>query len=282
MASKPLTFHLPEEANPTVILTILEAWGNNPDQAFGSAKELLDGVCAVRDIPNRTESANFALRLGLIAKDADGLKLTPLAHAFTGQRVAVGYDLMHFLAYTAWRPQSDVELVPFWSYRVTCDALWQMSPVTVDAERGRLVEHVIGTSREQFAVDAAYDPERVSYSAKSLRAILKWLEPLAPSVTANGVFQRRTACSSELLLLAMGQAYRVADAEPGVELLLSSRTREAICRLCLLDPAYLDRLLDWALARHSAFIERADQSGTFGRSIRLRCLPTIWDVATRQ
>lgn len=280
MASKSLTFHLPEEANPDVILAILETWATSPERSFNSIKELLDDVSTVREIPHRTESANFAVRLGLITKRSDGLLLTALAKALAGQRAAVQYDLMHFLAYSAWQPESDGVMVPFWSYQSTCNALWEMSSMAIEAERGRLVEHVIGTSQEQFADHPLYDPDHVSYSPKSLRAILKWLDPLTPSVIVNGSFQRRSACSSELLLLALGQAYRTADAEPRIELLLTGRVREAICRLCLIDPTYLDRLLDWALARHNSFVDAADQSGTYGRSVRLRSLPTVENVLT--
>lgn len=278
MALRSLTFHLPEEATPSVMLTILDVWAASPERIFTSAKDVLESVRVVRDIPNRTESVNFALRLRLVSKSAEGLLLSPLAVALTTQRDAVRHDLMHFLAYTAWDPGSSDDSVPFWSYRSTCDMLWQLAPVRVDAQRDQLVEHVITTSQAQFSAHPSYDPDHVSYSRKSLRSILKWLESLVPAVVSDGCARRRTACSSELLLLAIGQAYLFAGAELGVELTLTARIRDVISRICLVDPAYLDRLLDWGLSRHPLFVERADQSSSYGRSVRLRSLPSVESI----
>ncbi len=280
MASTALTFHLPEEANPAVIFSVLETWAETPQRRYESGKALIEEVALSRDVPNRTEPVAFATRLGLIEKEENGLALSSLALRLTAQREAVRHDLLHFLAYTAWSSRADEGSVPFWSYRGTCDALWELAPAEIDGERARLVEHVIGASRGDFDGHPGYNPERVSYSPKSLRAILKWLEALTPPVVAGGVFQRRPACSSELLLLALGHAYRQAGAEPGVELLLTGRARETVARLCLIDPAYLDRLLDWALARHAALVERADRAGAYGRAVRLGAVPTVESVLT--
>ncbi len=280
MSVKFLTYHLAEEANPAVILSIIDGWMVTPDRVFATAKALLENIGEFRDIPKRTEPINIGIRLGLIRKMPEGLTLAPLARRLSSQRNAIRIDMMHFLAYTAWNRHNDEDLTPFWSYRSTCDAMWQAAPVSLENERVRLVEHVISASQIEFSNHPSYDVQRVSYSAKSVRAIVKWLELLAPPVVYNGLFQQRTACSSELAILALAEAYRSANAEPGVELLLTNRIRDVVCRICLLDPAYLDRILDWALARHAALVERADQSGTFGRSVRLKILPSVENVIT--
>lgn len=275
MASIALTFHVPEEANPGVLFSLLDTWSETPDRRYASARALIDDVRLVRDIPNRTESVAFATRLGLIERSAEGLAPTTLATALVAQRAPVRHDLLHYMAYTAWEAGGEDDNVPFWSYRGTCDALWEAAPMTVESERGRLIEHVIGASQEDFAGHPRYDPDRVSYSHKSLRAILKWLEVLTPPVLSGGVFARRSACSSELAILALGRVYREAGAVAGVDLLLTGRAREHIARLCLLDLAYVDRVLDWALARHAGFVARADHAGSYGRSVRLTAIPTV-------
>ena len=51
--------------------------------------------------------------------------------------------------------------------------------------------------------------------------------------------------------------------------------REAICRLCLLEPATLDRALDRTIPAFPAFIEPGTRTGAYGRFVRLKSVPTI-------
>ena len=101
---------------------------------------------------------------------------------------------------------------------------------------------------------------------------------LDPMVIVKDVFRRRQTCSAELIALALGRAAREAGIGAGNDLLLSQERREAICRICLLEPGYLDRLLDWAIPRFPALLAPGMRGGSYGRSVRLLRIPAVEDL----
>ena len=64
----------------------------------------------------------------------------------------------------------------------------------------------------------------------------------------------------------------------GVDILLSREKRDAICKVCLLDPHALDRALDWMLPIFPNVIALGTSAGFYGRFIRLYKLPTLEDI----
>ncbi len=94
-------------------------------------------------------------------------------------------------------------------------------------------------------------------------------------------FERRTFCPPELLLLAVGHVARQTEGELGIDLLLTPPRREAVCRLCLLEPAALDRALNWMLPLYPTIVVPGTTAGTYGRFLRFLRWPTLADVAAR-
>jgi hypothetical protein len=290
MAVKALTFHLPKEASLSNMLLLIDGISRAGDPSCASAADLRAVAAETHDLPQRGEITNFALRLGLITDDPFW-QITDLARAILLTGAAAQPDLLHFLAYVAWSPEASPSLVPFWSYSHTVDALWQKATVRFKMVKSdhagtqspykAIVEEVVGDSRTLFEGVEGFNPEKVSFSDMSVRTIARSLEALQPPAIISNVFARRQTCSAELIALALGEAASRAGLAPGSDLLLSQDRREAVCRICVLDPGYLDRLLDWAIPRFPGVLAPGMRGGSYGRSVRLLRFPSVEDLGPR-
>ncbi len=274
MAEKGLTFHFPPDGSLENILALADGLTRMGDPTRASLADLLVAAAEVHELPQRSEVTNFAQRVGILPETAPW-RLTNRAHAILACTPQVQRDLLHYLAYAAWRPEQKEKQVPFWSYRHTSDLLWQEGEVILKPASTKLVEEIVGVSREHFLGVPGYKQEQVSYSAKSVRGILAWLRALQPPVIVGDRFIRRQTCSAQLIVLGLGEAARQAGIQPGSDMLLSQDRREAVCRVCLLDPGYLDRMLDWALPQYPTLVTPGMRGGSYGRSVRLLRNPTV-------
>jgi len=84
-----------------------------------------------------------------------------------------------------------------------------------------------------------------------------------------------------LLLLALGYVAQQTEAEIGIDLLLTPERREMLCHVCLLEPAALDRALDWMLPLYPQVIEPGTRAGVYGRFVRLHKMPELSDLITQ-
>jgi hypothetical protein len=115
----------------------------------------------------------------------------------------------------------------------------------------------------------------VSLSTSSLVGALNWLEVLHPPVVAEQQFERRFFCPPELALLALGWVARLDDGEIGIDLLLTPQRRETVCKLCLLDPSALNRVIDWTLPLYPAVVQAGTRAGSYGRFVRFIQWPQL-------
>jgi hypothetical protein len=275
---RQLSFHMPPEAGPQSLFPVLETLRAAASPGPSDNAALYQLVQVQYAIAPRPEPIKIAEALGLITRSG-GLQLTPLGEKIVDLRTARRNDLLHYLLYTAW-DETEMRGLPFlWSYRTTCDELWNFHQVELNAIAKDLVEEVINRTHSVFEGVPGFDPSRVSFSSKSVRGVRKWLEALIPPVIEGDRFYRRTTCSAELLMLAVGRTYIATGAELDVDLLLTPECRNAICRMALLDPVHLDRLLDWLTPIYPQFLSAGTRTGSYGRFLRLTTLPTIEEVA---
>ncbi len=113
---------------------------------------------------------------------------------------------------------------------------------------------------------------------KAIR-INNWLEALVPPVIENNIFTRRSFCPPELTLLASGWVAQTMDGELDIDFLLTPPRREAICRLCLLEPNSLDNVLDWMLPNYPDIVQPGTSAGVYGRYLRFLKWPGVTDLA---
>lgn len=268
MATDHVMLHLDPVRSSENIWTIVEAMSQSGCEAYGSYAELLTAIRAQYVFTDRTEPLSMARMLGLLEDGADGIRLSALGRALFRLRPDAAADVLHFLLYSAWSDGS--RLGVSWAYRVFCDHLWAEGQVGLDgARRKQLVADVLSLAEAEF------EGARPAFSTKSVLGLRKWLEPLNPPVLEGDCFHRRDLCSRELVLLAVGQVARESGAQFGTELLLTSELRKAVARICLLEPAVLDRRLDQALASFPQLAEAGTHTGSYGRFIRLRDYPTV-------
>jgi len=230
------------------------------------------------DLAPRSEPLTLAADLGLLTRNPC-YAITPRGLAVVRARPPRQADLLHYLLYTAWDAADPATLSDLWSYRMVCNDLWVRQEVDLGTISKSLVEEVIMQSQAVFAGVAGYNPNAVSFSGKSVRGVRKWLAALSPPVLSDSRFTRRSTCSDKLLMLALGYMHHAAGAEPGVDLLLTPEHRAVVCRVALLDPAYLDRLLDWVIPIYPQFLQAGTRTGSYGRFIRLQSVPTVEDLA---
>jgi hypothetical protein len=179
--------------------------------------------------------------------------------------------VLHFLLATAWDRTPDDALALSWAYRRLCEDLWERGTSALrPAESRAFVADLLSQAREQFP-----DAERISLSAKSVLGMRRWLEALDPPVIDGDVFRRRDVCARELLALAVAEAARVDRTVVGTDLLLSPERRRAICRLCLLEPAALDRRLDQTVVAFPELLAPGTRAGPYGRFVRVLAPPDI-------
>jgi hypothetical protein len=141
----------------------------------------------------------------------------------------------------------------------------------------RRVEEARNDAEAAFAEMGLSELDPASFGPKSLAAIHKWLSALDPPVIENDVFTRRSFCPPELLLLALGWVVG-REGLPETDVLLSRETRDAVCRVCLLEPTAFDRALDWMIPIFPRVIAPGTTAGFYGRFVRLHKLPELSDV----
>ena len=277
MAAQRLTLHLDPVRSVGNVLIVLDVLARTPDTKFRNYESILNRVRIDYDFTGRTEPLALARLLGLLVDCERSLVLSPTARVIAAMRPASRTDVMHFLLATAWHHGADAALGCAWAYRHFCDRLWTRGSVELrSAESKRAVADLLDAARATFP-----ELQLAALSPKSVLGMRKWLEALEPPVLIGDAFRRREICSPELLLLAIGQVAREDGADPGIDLPMTSARREAICRLCLLEPIALDRALDRTFPAFPAFIEPGTRTGAYGRFIRLRSVPTIEAFGTR-
>ena len=271
MAAQRLTLHLDPVRSAENLLTIIDVMARQPSEAFQSFADILARVRKDYDFTDRVEPLSLAVLLGLLIETDGIIELSCTARVIAGLRAATRADLMHLLLTTAWSNAADVRLGCSWAYRVLCERLWSRGSVCLNAaESKQIVADLLGSAREAFP-----GRERLALSTKSVLGMRKWIDLLDPPVLVGDQFYRREICSSELLLLAMAQVATEDGADIHTDLLMTSARREAICRLCLLEPSALDRALDRAIGVFPAWIEPGTRTGSHGRFVRFKHMPSI-------
>jgi hypothetical protein len=271
-----LMFHVRHNARPTLtkeVLQILDGSGSlTLDEILDIGRQrgyqvgtAMQSKQSLKENPIRTSRD-----LGLIA--AEVLSLTTLGEQMVKllrYKPGVFNEVMHILHYTLWTPARNMDNCFSWSYRTTCDRLWESSSISID--RRQLVSHVSEAAMGKFSTN------RVSFSKDSVRGVLQWLTDLEPPVLEgeNKTFTRRTFCPPETFVLAVDFLYRVEDTAYQTNLLLDPGKQEIICKVCLLEPTAFDTALDWAAGQYD-FLQRGT-SGGWGSYILLTRQPQIRD-----
>ncbi len=271
-----LMFHVRHNARPGLVKEILQILeGNEPldmDDILETGRRRGFQVgTKVRSVQSLKENPIQQSRdLGLIADDA--FSLTHSGQQMLGllqYKPSVFSEMMHVLHYTLWTPVNREKNCFSWSYRTTCDQLWESGSVAID--RGQLVSYVSETAMKEF------DTSRVSFSKDSLRGVLQWLSEVDSPVLDRDskIFTRRTFCPPETFVLAVDFVYRMENADYQTNLLLDPDKQNAICKVCLLEPTAFDSAFDWAAGQYD-FLQRGT-SGGWGSYILLARQPQIQD-----
>ncbi len=272
-----VTLHLDPVRSAENLNLMIDALARNGRRSFGSYAEITALIQQDYAYTDRTEPLSLARLLGLLVEQDGGLALSSAARAIHALRPAARHDVLHFLLYSSWTTTADPALGISWAYRACCDYLWSQVAIRLDkSTTARLKADLVSAAAEQFPDAAA-----LAFSDKSLRGIRHWLEPLDPPVLDGDEFRRRDLCSRELLLLALGQVAREDSSVLGTDLLLTSERREAVCRICLLEPSVLDRRLDQLLPVYPQLLAPGTRTGPYGRFIRLLALPTVEAIGER-
>src|SRR6266849_8104034 len=136
MATPPpkLTFHFEKAHSPAKVLHVLSVL-QNVDKPIRESS-VLDKMAIEQsaDDTRFDEARNLAQQLGLIETPKAGFQLGQRARVLLEKRDSVQYDLLHFLFYTAWKPEEPAELARSWFYRSLCDTLWGMQQVKLDRD----------------------------------------------------------------------------------------------------------------------------------------------------
>lgn len=272
-----LTFHIPQEAEPEAVLPLLEAMFFE-NKTFPTVKALLE-FTDQRGLGNRTEIQILAKTCGLLEKGKN-IELTSKAEAVAQLKSETQPDVVHYLLYTGWSPERPTVHTRLWGYRQVVDSLWERAPINVLAMTNEMVTEIVNRTEETFGHLPTYEGG-ASFSDKSIRGVRKWLESVNPSViNEEEEFERRYFCPSQLALLAASWVARTTGGEVGIDLLLTSERREAISKLCLIDPSALDKVLDWMLPIYPELIQPGTRAGAYGRFIRFHQWPQIEDLVS--
>ena len=269
-----LMFHVRHNARPALIREVLQILDGCDSPTvddildIGRQRGYQVGTAMRSKQSLKENPIQTARDLGLIVDDV--LSLTDLGQQMVGllrYKPGVFNEVMHALHYTLWTPARSTEHCFSWSYRTTCDWLWESGSATID--RGQLVSKVAEMAMERFSTN------RVSFSKDSVRGVLQWLAELELPVLdrTNKTFTRRTFCPPETFALAVDHLYRVEGADYQTNLLLDPDKQETICKVCLLEPTAFDTVLDWAVGQY-AFLQRGTGGG-WGSYILLTRKPQI-------
>ena len=270
MVERHLTFHVPQEAEPGTLLPLLEAI-NAEQVRFDTVSSLLD-FAKQHGLASRTEVHIFASDCGLLQKDqSKDISLSDVALRILQLKPETRPDVIHYLIYSGWQAEKPFDKTVLWSYQQVVNLLWQRPGANISEISNVIAEEIRNQIQETFESDPSFSP-------KSIRGVRKWLEALTPLVIENGAFTRRYFCPPELALLALGWVGQILGGEVGIDFLLTPERREAICRVCLLDPTALDRVLDWTLPLYPAVVRPGTSAGVYGRFIRFLKWPELQDL----
>lgn len=189
-------------------------------------------------------------------------------------------DLLHYCHYTLWEPQKSSEYGFSWTYRAFVDHIWLTNNVHVNVES---LEPIVSTLINDIEAETDFDLEEtrkavVSLSWRSLKGVYNWLTGLTPPVIESEQFRRRYFCPPELMILATGWVAQQTEGELGIDFLLKPERREMICKICLLDPPTLDRVLDWMLPLYPKVVVAGTSAGVYGRFLRFLKWPEMSDL----
>jgi hypothetical protein len=189
-------------------------------------------------------------------------------------------DLLHFCHYTLWQAGNSSENGFSWTYRVFVNHIWSVNNIQINTES---LEPVVSTLINDIEAEPNFDLEEtqkavVSLSWRSLKGAYNWLIGVVPPVIENEVFSRRYFCPPELTLLATGWVAGQTEGELEIDFLLTPERRDLICKICLLDPSVLDRVLDWMLPLYPEVIVPGTSAGAYGRFVRFLKWPEMQDL----
>lgn len=248
-----------------------------PDRTFMALQAIEQGE-AYDYVTQSDRQVTRLQQLGLVEKGelTDlGLSLALLCQ----QKPSLWADLVHFLHYTLWDTN---RLGVSWTYKQYSDAAWSLGDFKLAEAREEIVSSLVNQAELEPDIDVTdFKKEAASLSTDSLRGVEHWFAALTPPAIEDESFSRRSFCPPELLLMATAHIAQQTDASLGIDLLLTPARREAISRLCLLEPAALDRTFDWMLPLYPQIVTPGTTAGAYGRFIRFLRWPTMSDLLRR-
>lgn len=260
-----LSFHIRHEVRPERVKEVFMSIAN--DQPFDYV------IQAERQL-------TYLRQVGLI-ENAELSPIGNLIHTLCLVKAELWGDLIHFVQYTLWHKDNPEENGFSWTYRNLSDHLWRLG--VAQRINHSFFEPVVSALINQAETSPYFEVEQtrkaaVSLSRDSLRAGYYWLGELVPPVIENNTFTRRYFCPSELALLAAGWVAQQTDGELEIDFLLTPERREMLCKLCLLDPTALDRVLDRTLPLYPNVIVAGTSAGVYGRFLRFLKWPEMSDL----
>lgn len=273
---KPLMFHVRHNAKPDLVCEVIHIIGreclDNIDNLLeeGKRRGFQIGTIILSKQSVKENPVQSARDLGII--DLNSLCLTQLGLemlTLLELKPTVYKELMHLFHYFLWTPSRQTENCFSWSYKTTCDMLWEDGHQQID--RPQIVSDVCELAINNFKTS------RVSFSKDSVRGILQWLYELDPSVLDEGAktFNRRTFCPPEIIAFSVDYLYQAERIEYQTNLLIDTEKREMICKACLLEPTAFDTVLDWATGQYDFLQKRT--GGGWGTHILLTRKPRVKD-----
>jgi len=252
-----------------------------PDRSW----EVLSAIASALPYDHITQSERQETRLrqlgllgGTVLSD-DGRTIAQICE----KTPAIWGDLTHYLHYSLWNPAYPLVNGLSYTYRHFADYLWEIGSVSLtESFWDPVVGFLIGEAEADpsFAgeVSAATRQGTVSLSKFSLVGATHWFRALVPTVIDEDRFSRRHFCPPELMLLALGWVAQTLGGDIGIDFLLTPDRRASLCRVCLLDPVALDRVLDWTLPLYSGIIRPGTGAGVYGRFVRFLKWPELQDL----
>lgn len=277
MASFSLTFHVPTEFAPDKALPLLKTIYDEK-VVFSSVKDL-QTFAREHGLSDRVEIQAMASATGLLQKKGNiEISLSDQANTIIQLKTNIRADIVHYLLYTTWKQNQPEQYSFLWSYREVVDSYWGQATVNVVETANLIAEEINNRTQAIFTGVEGYNPGEVSFSPKSIRGVRVWLEALTPPVIESSIFTRRSFCSPELTLLAVGWVAQTMEGELGIDFLMTPPRREALCRLCLIEPNVLDSVLDWMLPSYPEIIQPGTSAGVYGRYLRFLKWPEVTDL----
>lgn len=279
MAANRLAIHVLPDSNPTNVSQMIDLLALHPDLRFATAKDLIEYLREEAQ-PTNDWVQSTATSMGILERGSEGIRLSPDGFALAQVREDIRGDLLHYLMYSGWTAHQPTEFLQSWAYREVCDQYWALGTVELtNSYLDRQVGEIIALARDAFSQMNIGAFDEISFSRKSLTGAHNWLKAVnPPAIEGKTLFKRRAFCPPELVVMALAYVLRDEDNITGIDLLLTPEKREALCKVCLLEPDALDRTLDWAIPVFSHLISPGTTAGFYGRFIRLNRVPTLRDI----